>query len=95
MVNKNFVEWDRISDLQIHAPSGLEFEDWRQLRDEVLQRDRFTCQRCRRKFRYKKKFIVHHLIPRQKGGSNELSNLITLCHACHDSYGLNDLRNRI
>jgi hypothetical protein len=25
----------------------------------------------------------HHLIPRSKGGSDEDSNLITLCHACH------------
>ncbi|SNR53792.1 HNH endonuclease [Halorubrum vacuolatum] len=26
---------------------------------------------------------VHHVVPRANGGSNDLSNLLTLCSACH------------
>lgn len=29
------------------------------------------------------RFEVHHITPRKSGGSNTLSNLITLCHYCH------------
>ncbi|MBT3317521.1 HNH endonuclease [bacterium] len=50
-------------------------------RREVLSRDNHTCQGqgCSSK-RY---LEVHHKIPRAMGGSNEASNLITLCGACH------------
>ena len=34
------------------------------------------------------RFEVHHITPRKSGGSNTLSNLITLCHHCHqDTFG--------
>ncbi|MCA1670458.1 MAG: HNH endonuclease, partial [Thermomicrobia bacterium] len=26
---------------------------------------------------------VHHIIPRARGGSNDLSNLVPLCPTCH------------
>lgn len=26
---------------------------------------------------------VHHIVPRSKGGSDELENLVTLCDLCH------------
>ncbi|MER8764745.1 HNH endonuclease [Mesorhizobium sp. M0012] len=29
---------------------------------------------------------VHHLLPRSMGGSDELSNLVTLCDGCHASH---------
>jgi len=48
---------------------------------EVLSRDNHTCQGqgCSSK-RY---LEVHHKIPRAMRGSNDASNLITLCGACH------------
>jgi 5-methylcytosine-specific restriction endonuclease McrA len=50
-------------------------------RREVLSRDR---HRCRRPGCANTRFLeVHHLVPRQEGGSNEPENLITLCAACH------------
>jgi 5-methylcytosine-specific restriction endonuclease McrA len=64
--------------------SGLLREEWKILRAKILERDKFTCLRCGVKFRYQKELSVHHLISRSEGGSNHRSNLVTLCHPCHD-----------
>lgn len=48
----------------------------------VLNRDNYTCQYCKGKHK-DSKLEVHHIIYRSNGGSNEESNLITLCHTCH------------
>ncbi len=51
----------------------------RSIRRAVLQRDRFTCQACRRST----KGQVHHILPRNCGGTDALNNLMTLCGRCH------------
>ncbi len=51
------------------------------VRRRVLARDRHRCQTpgCTNT-----RFLeVHHITPRSRGGSNDASNLITLCSACH------------
>ena len=48
----------------------------------VLNRDNYTCQCCKGKHK-DSKLEVHHIIFRSQGGSDEQSNLITLCHTCH------------
>lgn len=48
----------------------------------VLNRDDYTCQCCKGR-RKDSKLEVHHIVFRSKGGSDEESNLITLCHTCH------------
>ncbi len=50
-------------------------------RREVLARDRHRCQApgCNRT-----RFLeVHHIIPRNQGGTNHADNLTTLCGSCH------------
>jgi len=37
------------------------------------------CAKCEKKGNIQ----IHHIIPVSKGGSNERSNLIALCEACH------------
>lgn len=49
----------------------------------VLSRDSHTCQHCKGKNK-DSKLEVHHIIFRRNGGSDEESNLITLCKTCHD-----------
>ena len=50
-------------------------------RREVLARDGY---RCRASGCESAHFLdVHHVIPRERGGTNEPDNLITLCAACH------------
>ncbi len=48
----------------------------------VLNRDNYTCQYCKGKHK-DNKLEVHHIVYRSQGGSDEESNLITLCHTCH------------
>ena len=49
----------------------------------VLNRDGYTCQQCNGKSK-DKKLVVHHIIFRSNGGSDEADNLIVLCETCHD-----------
>jgi len=51
------------------------------VRREVMSRDNHTCQG--QGYSSKRYLEVHHKIPRALGGSNDESNLITLCSACH------------
>jgi hypothetical protein len=51
------------------------------VRREVLARDK---HRCRAPGCGRTRFLeVHHLVPRHKGGSNQIENLMTLCGSCH------------
>ncbi len=54
-------------------------ESWQEIRSQVLRRDAWQCQSCGRRTVGQ----VHHIIPRRGGGSNDLSNLLTLCGKCH------------
>ena len=49
-------------------------------REHALVRDKYTCQCCGKK---NCRLEVHHLLPRSRGGSDKLANLITLCSDCH------------
>lgn len=50
--------------------------------DEVMQRDHWTCQRCAQRAE-----SVHHRLPRSRGGTHDLANLVALCgdgtRGCH------------
>jgi hypothetical protein len=48
----------------------------------VLDRDGHECQNCKSKSK-DNKLEAHHIIFRSNGGSDEESNLITLCKTCH------------
>lgn len=63
---------------------------WRRLRLEALQRDHYFCQRCGRRAAT----VVHHIIPVKERPDlkRELSNLESVCDACHNA--LHPERNR-
>lgn len=50
-------------------------------RKAVILRDKCKCMDCGKT---NTKLEVHHIVPRRLKGSNNLSNLITLCEKCHD-----------
>ncbi|MBO6274925.1 MAG: HNH endonuclease [Methanobrevibacter sp.] len=50
------------------------------VKQAVLYRDQYTCQICGEK---NLKFEVHHIIPRNQGGTNRMDNLTVLCKKCH------------
>jgi len=49
----------------------------------VLTRDNYTCQQCGGKSK-ETRLEVHHVVFRSQNGSDEESNLLTLCKDCHD-----------
>ncbi len=49
----------------------------------VLTRDGYTCQQCKGKSQ-DQRLEVHHIVLRSELGSDEETNLLTLCKTCHD-----------
>ncbi len=49
----------------------------------VLARDGYSCQQCKGKAK-DQRLEVHHVVFRSQNGSDEESNLLTLCKTCHD-----------
>jgi RRXRR protein/HNH endonuclease len=49
----------------------------------VLTRDSYTCQQCHGKSK-DARLEVHHIVFRSQHGSDEETNLLTLCKSCHD-----------
>ncbi len=50
------------------------------LRIACLMRDGYTCQRCGKQ---QVRLEAHHLMFREQGGKDTLTNLLTLCQTCH------------
>lgn len=55
-------------------------DNWKELRQEVLVRDKNTCRKCGKNPSKQ----IHHIIPLRDGGENKKENLITLCKKCHN-----------
>jgi len=69
--------------------------NWRNQREEAIQRDDDQCVACgmsraAHKQEYGYDIHVHHIEARRNFDdlekANELSNLVTLCHSCHGTY---------
>ncbi|MBB6411857.1 RecQ family ATP-dependent DNA helicase [Mesorhizobium sangaii] len=60
-------------------------DHWVGVRRQVLERDGYRCVSCGCELK-SREADVHHLLPRSMGGSDELSNLVTLCDGCHASH---------
>ena len=54
--------------------------NWPELRQQVLERDNYTCQYCGQQGG---KIHCDHVIPVARGGTNDLSNLVTACERCN------------
>ncbi|MGS0941563.1 HNH endonuclease [Pseudomonas luteola] len=62
------------------AKPGLSGRPWRRKREQILIRDCYTCQSCGL---VTKELEVDHIIGRASGGSDDDSNLQSLCIPCH------------
>jgi HNH endonuclease len=77
-------------DPQLLQDPTLAYHKWDYAKGELYQqenfkqaakaRDGYKCQCCGKK---NCRLEVHHLLPRSRGGSDKLVNLITLCSDCH------------
>jgi 5-methylcytosine-specific restriction endonuclease McrA len=74
--------------------TGKEYQEGRQkdfynLKQYILSRDGYLCQKCSGK-KKDDKLHVHHIIFRCNGGTHAPENLITLCKTCHDNLHLHE-----
>ena len=51
----------------------------KETRKRVYQREGWACAVCSSN----RQLEVHHIIKRSRGGSNDVQNLVCLCHDCH------------
>lgn len=56
---------------------------WVRLRHRIMARDKHLCQSCLASSRYVPATQVDHITPKAKGGTDDLTNLQSLCDACH------------
>lgn len=57
--------------------------DWTALKACIITLQKNKCAMCK-KYLEDSEFTLHHIVPRDKGGKDELDNLIGLCDKCHD-----------
>ena len=69
--------------IQKYKPSSS--PSWEEARNFVLKRDNRHCVSCG-ELCQRGEADVHHLIPRSMGGSDQPSNLVTLCDGCHGAH---------
>lgn len=55
---------------------------WEAIREQVLQRDNYTCVYCGNEATQ-----ADHIIPKSLGGKDELSNLVAACLRCNSTKG--------
>ena len=59
---------------------------WEEAREQVLDQAFHTCEFCRAPAEeFDRGLDVHHIWPRQDGGSDKPHNLVALCRSCHQS----------
>jgi len=59
------------------------------LRIACLIRDNYQCQICKKK---NLRLEAHHVISRNEGGKDSITNLITLCSSCHSKVHSNKIK---
>ncbi len=71
------------------------WDKWKKVRKEVLSLDKYECQICKKRGKYKKANTVHHINHLKSRpdlaleiyytiGGKKKRNLTSLCHQCHD-----------
>ncbi|KKK96332.1 hypothetical protein LCGC14_2663850, partial [marine sediment metagenome] len=56
----------------------------KKIKQQVFERDGYKCKECGAVLE-PSLAEIHHILPISKGGTNELSNLTTLCRNCNYS----------
>jgi len=69
----------------LHPPRSV----WWALRQAVLERDDYTCVYCGRRGG---QLTLDHVFPVSRGGTSEMTNLVTACVACNSAKGTKTLQ---
>ena len=59
---------------------------WKHKQKQILRRDRYQCQECKKYGRLKSAELVHHIVEIEENPQLALadSNLISICRSCHN-----------
>jgi len=76
---KKQIEWEKKAE-KLSLEREVEQKYYSKIRQKILERDNWTCQKCGQKMN---KLQVHHVIKTKEGRVDANDNLITLCHKCH------------
>lgn len=63
----------------------------KKLRFQILKRDKYRCRLCGGSAKDGATLHVDHITPKAKGGTNDRSNLWTLCRDCNLGKGVEEL----
>lgn len=63
---------------------------WRKLREQVFRRDNYLCVNCHAHGYVTQATDVDHIVSKAHGGTDDLSNLQSLCRACHEQKTANE-----
>jgi hypothetical protein len=77
-----FAEFEKAGLLTFHNIYELNNKS-RHTRIEIFERDKYRCKKCGDWHG----LTIDHIVPRSKGGTDELGNLQTLCHSCNSKKG--------
>ena len=78
----------------MRVPSVIRLLEYRRIprqtrslsRKNILVRDRYTCQYCKRIFSATD-LTLDHVVPRSRGGTSSWENLVTSCRKCNNRKG--------
>ena len=73
----------KLTSLEKGTARGIRKAVNEKVRYQVFSRDSFRCQACGRGAKDEVKLTVDHVVPVDWGGSNDISNLLTLCEECN------------
>lgn len=68
----------------------IDSAQWHELRKKIIELDGFCCRKCGSD----KRLEVHHKNYRRLG-NEDVNDLITLCHICHDKQTQRDRKKKI
>ena len=57
--------------------------EWKRVRDRYVRKHPL-CERCLKEGRMTPVEEVHHILPVNRGGTNDESNLMSVCKSCHN-----------
>lgn len=86
---RDIAVWDQVIDKHFQTAEVRKLYKsaaWLRVREQVLERDNYECQECKRRGSFSKGNVVHHIkhLADRPDLALEADNLMTVCEECHN-----------